>query len=139
MDWQTLQEEWQDYDPSERLQALIEWADKLPPLSEARRQIPRPEECRVWECQTPVWVWVELVDGRVHLEADVPRESPAVRGLVALLLELLEGTPAQEVLHLPDDLLPVLGLQDVLGMTRRQGVRGMIRHIQRELRRQMSM
>jgi cysteine desulfuration protein SufE len=72
----------------------------------------------------------------VHLEADVPRQSPAVRGLVTLVVQGLEGASASEVLSIPDDLLVPLGLHEALGMTRRQGLRGLVAHIKREVRRQ---
>jgi cysteine desulfuration protein SufE len=74
-----------------------------------------------------------VIDGRTELEADVPRSSPMVRGLVSLLVEGIQGAPPEQVLELPDDLLPMLGLESVLGMTRRQGVRGMIARIKRDL------
>uniref|UniRef100_A0A7C4LM58 SufE family protein n=1 Tax=Schlesneria paludicola TaxID=360056 RepID=A0A7C4LM58_9PLAN len=139
MTLQELIDEWRDLDAQERLEVLVELAGELPPLSEGRRAVPRPAACRVQECQTPVWLWVDVIDGRVHLEADVPRESPTVRGLVALVAQLVRGASPQEVLALPDDLLPALGLHEALGMTRRQGLKGVMLHIQREVRRQSAM
>jgi len=128
-------DEFQDLEPLERLQALVELADELPPLSASRAAAPRPAGCRVQECQTPVDLWVDVQGGRVHLEADVPRQSPTVRGLVTLVVQGLEGAVAKDVLSIPDDLLDPLGLQEALGMTRRQGLRGIVARIKREIRR----
>ena len=128
-------DEFRDLDALERLETLVELADELPPLSAERAASPRPAECRVQECQTAVDLWVEVRDGRVHLEADVPPQSPTVRGLVTLVVLGLEGAAPHEVLSIPDDLLGPLGLQETLGMTRRQGLRGVVARIKREVRR----
>lgn len=127
--------EWQDLEPDERLEALVELAEELPPLSPSHAAASHPSDCRVQECQTPVYLWVDLVAGRVHLEADVPRQSPTVRGLVTLVVQGLEGASADEVLSMPDDLLIPLGLDEALGMTRRQGLRGLVTRVKREVRR----
>ena len=132
----TIQEwaaELEDLTPEERLETLIELAEGLPPLSQGRSAQPFPESCRVQECQTPVYMWVEVCDGRVALEADVPRKSPTVRGLVALLVESLNGQPVEVVRRLPDDLLQELHLAEVLGMTRQQGFAGLVGRIRHQV------
>jgi len=128
-------DEWQDLDVDERVQMLVELADELPPLSESRRTAPLPAECRVQECQTPVHLWVDVIEDRVHLEADVPRQSPTVRGLVTLVLQGVEGASPAQVLSIPDDLLTPLGLREALGLTRQHGVRGLVARIKQEVRR----
>jgi cysteine desulfuration protein SufE len=62
------------------------------------------------ECQTSVYLWVEVEDGQVHIHADVPREAPTVRGFVSLLARTLEGQSPEVVAELPLDLLDRLGL-----------------------------
>lgn len=125
-----------DLDPTEKLEWLVEFADELPELPPARQNVPFPDLCRVQECQTPVHLWVEVKDGIVHLEADVPRKSPTVRGLVSLVVNGLEGATVSEAMSLDDDMVGRLGLEKVLGMTRQQGFRGVISRIKRELRGQ---
>jgi cysteine desulfuration protein SufE len=83
----------------------------------------------VEECQTPVYLRVELNDGRVHIYADVPRESPTVRGFVSLLAGALEGETADVVASMPLDLLDQLGLSETLGMTRTQGLTAILHRI----------
>jgi cysteine desulfuration protein SufE len=129
-------DEFQDLDAEERLEALVELAEELPALSSSRATGVRSADCRVRECQTPVDLWVDVREGKVHLEADVPKQSPTVRGLVTLVVQGLEGATAAEVLAIPDDLLVPLGLLEALGMQRRQGLRGLVSHIKREVRRQ---
>lgn len=122
-----------DLTPSEKLEWLVEFADELPEISVEKREFPFPEMCRVQECQTAVHLWVTVSEGKIHLEAHVPRKSPTVRGLVALVVRGLEGEDVAEGLSLPDDLVAHLGLASVVGMTRQQGFRGVIARIKRGL------
>lgn len=126
--------EFTDLEPDEKLEWLVEFADQLPELSAGRAAAPFPETCLVRECQTPVYLWVDQEDGRVRLEADVPRKSPTVRGLVALLVVGLDGESVSSVLNLPDDLASVLGLNAALGMTRQQGFRGVVARLKQAVR-----
>lgn len=123
--------EFEGLDARERLEMLVEFSDSLPGLSAERAAVPPPDECRVRECQTPVDLWIDVVDGRVHLEAIVPRQSPTIRGLVALMIEGLEGSPADEVIAMPADVLAPLGLGEALGMQRLHGTQGLIAAIKR--------
>ncbi len=129
-----LIDELNELDPAEKLEWLVEFADQLPSVAADKQGQHLPEMCRIQECQTPVYLWVSEQDGKIHLEADVPRKSPTVRGLVALVVCGLEGAAVGEALALPDDMVAHLGLASVLGMTRQQGFRGVITRIKRELR-----
>ena len=72
-----LVEELNNLDDAEKLEWLVEYSDQLPPLSPGHASGPAAESCRVQECQTPVYLWVEVAGDRVRLEADVPKKSPA--------------------------------------------------------------
>lgn len=123
--------ELEELDPEEKLEWIVEFADQLPPLSAGRAAQPFPDSCRIQECQTPVFLWVESREGTVFLEADVPAKSPTVRGLVALLVVGLQGVTRDVIEALPDDLVGKLGLTSVLGMTRQQGFRGVVSRLKR--------
>jgi cysteine desulfuration protein SufE len=82
---------------------------------------------------TPVFLWVEVENGQVHIHADVPRESPTVRGFVSLLARSLDGEPPEVVAKVPDDLLDQLGLSETLGMTRTQGLTAILHRIKRSV------
>jgi cysteine desulfuration protein SufE len=120
-------------DRSTRLETLLDYARKLPPLPERLETEKERGEHRVHECQTPVFLWVELVDGKVHIHADVPRESPTVRGFISLLARSLEGAAPEDVARIPDDLLDQLGLSETLGMTRTQGLTAILQRIKRSV------
>lgn len=118
-------------EPEEALEILMEFGGRLPPLSAARKGEQNSAGCRVQECQTPVSLWVDVIGDRVEIEADVPEQSPTVRGFVAMLVEGVSGSSREEVLSIPDNLLPALGLQETLGMTRQRGFQGIVGRIKR--------
>ena len=120
-------------DRSTRLETLLDYSRKLPPLPERLEAEKDRGDHRVHECQTPVFLWVELEDGKVHIHADVPRESPTVRGFISLLARTLEGASPEDVARIPDDLLDQLGLSETLGMTRTQGLTAILQRIKRSV------
>ena len=120
-------------DRSTRLETLLDYSRKLPPLPERLEAEKDRGDHRVHECQTPVFLWVELEDGKVHIHADVPRESPTVRGFISLLARTLEGAAPEDVARAPDDLLDQLGLSETLGMTRTQGLTAILQRIKRSV------
>lgn len=119
-------------DRATRLETLLDYSRKLPPLPE-RLEAEKREDHRVHECQTPVYLWVEVDQGQVHIHADVPRESPTVRGFISLLAKSLDGALPEDVARVPDDLLDQLGLSEALGMTRTQGLTAILFRIKRSV------
>lgn len=114
-----------------RLETLLDYARKLPPLPE-RLQVQKDAGlARVHECQAPVFMWVEVDEGKVRLYADAPPEAPTVRGFISLLIATLDGAEVDEVRRVPDDLLDQLGLTDAIGMTRTQGLNGVLWRVKR--------
>jgi cysteine desulfuration protein SufE len=78
-------------------------------------------------------MWIEVDAGRVHIHADVPRESPTVRGFISLLARSLDGETPEAVARIPNDLLDQLGLSETLGMTRTQGLTAILHRIKRSV------
>jgi cysteine desulfuration protein SufE len=120
-------------DRTTRLETLLDYSRKLPPLPERFRDERARDEHRVDECQTPVFLWVEVDDQKVHIHADVPPESPTVRGFISLLARTLNGAAPADVARVPDDLLDQLGLSETLGMTRTQGLTAILYRIKRSV------
>jgi cysteine desulfuration protein SufE len=130
---QTLIPRFKAADRQTRLETLLDYSNKLPPLPERYEAEKQQGHNRVHECQTPVYLWVELDQGRVHIHADVPRESPTVRGFISLLARTLDNQTPEAVAQLPDDLLDQLGLSETLGMTRTQGLTAILNRIKRSV------
>lgn len=120
-------------DRQTRLEALLDHARKLPDLPPSLQADGEREAHRVSECQTPVFLWVGVDGGAVTIHADVPRESPTVRGYVSLLQSRLNGCTPAEAAEVPDDLLERLGLAEALGMMRTQGLTAILGRIKRSI------
>ena len=118
-----------------RLELLLDFAEKLPPVPEEYRSEEQLETHRVHECQTPVSLWVNVVDGKVQIHADVPRESPTVRGFISLLIKAFDGASPVEIEMAPADILNRTGLASTLGMMRIQGLSAVYRRIKDESRK----
>ncbi len=118
--------------PDMTRQALVQYAGKLPPLPE-RFQGMDAEQYRVHECQTPVAIYPEVVDGRMHYHADLPRESAALRALLAMIFEAVNGQPPETVLGIPPDfvrqVMGKIGLQ-----AREAGLNAMVERLKRAAR-----
>lgn len=128
---ETLIPRFKSADRTTRLEALLDYSKKLAPLPPRFATDQARSDHLVPECQTPVFLWVEIEDGRVHIHAEVPPESPTVRGFISLLAGSLDGVPQAEVAQVPDDLLDQLGLSETLGMTRTQGLTAILYRIKR--------
>lgn len=126
-------EEFIDLDGREKLELLLDFAGRLPPLSAEYEARKRQEDRRVHECQTSVFLWPEVSDDTMTLVAEVAEEAPTVKGFVALLAEAVTGRPQAEAADLGDDLLDRIGLAEVLGMLRSRGLRAIIVRVRREL------
>ena len=119
-------------DRNTRLEAMLDASRKLPDVPERLRD--QAAGLKVPECQTPVFLWVERENGTLRFHAEVPRESPTVRGYVSLLVRTLDGSTPEEVEEVPDDLLDRRKLVETLGMIRIQGLTAVLYHLKRAAR-----
>ena len=121
-------------DRQERIDLLLDFAKSLPPLPD-RLAAHKDAAHRVEECQSPVYLFVELDGQRVSLHADAPIEAPTVRGFVSLLMEGLEGATVEDILQVPNDLVDRCGLSEILGMLRVRGLSGVLRRVKGDVTR----
>ena len=131
---QEIIEELSQADRQERIDLLLDFAKSLPPLPD-RLAAHKDASHRVEECQSPVYLFVELNGQRVSLWADAPMEAPTVRGFVSMLLEGLQGATGEEILQVPGDLVQRCGLAEILGMLRVRGLTGVLRRVKAEVTR----
>jgi cysteine desulfuration protein SufE len=122
-----------------KLQLLLEFSDELPALPERYvGHLDRLE--RVDECQSPLFLTVEVDDGSslddraVHLFFDAPAEAPTTRGFAGILHEGLDGLTAAEVLAVPDDAPMRFGLAEAVSPLRMRGMVAMLARIKRQVR-----
>jgi cysteine desulfuration protein SufE len=120
-------------DQGERLQLLLEFSQALPELDERYRDHPDLLE-RVVECQSPVYLFVEVEDGIVRINVTAPKEAPTTRGFASILHEGLDGLTVDEVLAVPADYPLEIGLTEAVSPLRIRGMMGMLGRIQRQVR-----
>lgn len=128
-----IAEEFKALQPSDRLELLLEYSDKLPAIPERYRSMEEMEAHRVHECQTPVSLWVDVEAGKVLIYAHVPPEAPTVRGFMAMLMEAFHAASPQEVLAAPQDILIRSGLAEAIGMRRLVGLNAILRLLKQKV------
>lgn len=89
----------------------------------------RTDENAVAGCQTRVWISSEMREGRLRLVAD--SDAMITRGLIALLLRVLDDQPPREILDADLYFLDRTGLGTHLSPSRANGLASMLRQIRR--------
>lgn len=108
---------------SDKYQYIIELGQKLPPLDD-RYKI---DENKIKGCQSSVWLHCHGKDGKVYFEAD--SDSTFVKGEIALLINVLSGQPATEVVNSELKFIDVIGLRQHIAVTRANGLASMIKQM----------
>ncbi|MBP2435497.1 SufE family protein [Microbacterium amylolyticum] len=117
---------------ADRLHMLVEIGDELPPAPEPYASDPSQAE-RVTECQSPVFIAIEVVDDIVTMHAIAPAEAPTTRGFATILAQGISGAPRAQVLAIPDDFPTTLGLGALVSPLRISGMVGMLRRAKRQV------
>ncbi len=129
----SLQEDFRDASVKDRLNLLLEFSENLPELPSRYADHPDLLE-RVEECQSPIFLFVEVQDDKVELFFSAPPEAPTTRGFASILHELLNGGSVAEVLAVDDDFADTLGLAEAVSPLRLRGMRAMLFRIKRQVR-----
>ncbi len=132
-----LIDDFQALSTNDKLMLLLEFSENLPGLPQ--RYLDHPDLLeRVEECQSPIFLFVELDSNRiVHLFFSAPAEAPTTRGFASILHEALDGVSAKELLEVDDDFPSKLGLSDAVSPLRMNGMRAMLRRIKRQVREKL--
>jgi cysteine desulfuration protein SufE len=124
-------------DGREKLELLLEFSERLPPLPE-RLEGKQDHMDKVEECMTPVFVHADRTDAGMSFHFDIPPESPTVRGFAALLSEGLDGASPEEILQVPGDFYLEMGLHQVLTNQRLQGISAILTHMKQLALKELS-
>jgi len=103
-------------DRQERLAAVVDRGRRRPPFPPDSKT----DAHRVVGCISQVWVTGELRDGALHFAFDA--DSPLVKGLVALLIDLYEGGAPADIVATEPVLFETLGINRDLTPTRQNGL-----------------
>jgi len=116
----TAQQGWE-----QRARLLMQWGERLEPLSEAERG----DEQRVQGCESNVWLVADRRDGRWHFRAY--SDARLLRGLLALLLARVDGLPGDELGTIDlADWFNQLGLGRQLSPSRSNGLNAVLKRMQ---------
>lgn len=117
----------------ERLLLLLEFSNELPEMPARLADHPELQE-RVIECQSPVFIVLEVEDSIVTMHATAPPEAPTTRGFASILVQGISGLSTAEMLAIPEDFPHTLGLTQAVSPLRLAGMTGMLMRAKRQVR-----
>lgn len=133
-----IREDFLELEQGDRLILLLEFANELPELPPRYADHPDLLE-RVVECQSPVFIFVEVDDDRVvHLHATAPKEAPTTRGFASILVQGLSGLTIDQVLDVPDDFPNTIGLTEAVSLLRIRGMTAMLARAKRQVQERVA-
>ena len=112
-------EDWMD-----RYQLLIDMGSGMEPLAEEYKT----EQNLIDGCQSRVWLHAtKNEDGTLHFEAD--SDALIVKGIISLLIGILDGQQPQDILDADLYFIDRIGLREHLSPTRSNGLVAMVKRI----------
>ncbi len=124
-------EELNSIDSKDRLELLLEYANSLPNLPS--RYLDHPDLLeRVEECQSPVYLFVEVKNDIVSVFLTAPEEAPTTRAFATILQRSLDQQSVKTIVEFDNDFPDRLGLSALVSPLRMRGIRGMLARIKRQ-------
>ncbi|HMO95903.1 MAG TPA: SufE family protein [Tepidiformaceae bacterium] len=123
---QSLVEDFEFADRSERIDLLIEYADRFVDVPERIATRPFPAEVHVERCESDAYIWAEdLPDGTIkyHFAVENPQGLSA-KAWAVIMDETLSGQPLEQVAEVPCELVFTVFGKDV-SMGKGMGLMGM--------------
>ena len=122
---QEIIEEFQDYDDwMDRYQLLIDLGQEQEPLDERYKT----ESNLIDGCQSRVWLQADLDgEGRIHFQAE--SDALIVKGIVALLIRVLDRQTPEDILAADLHFIEDIGLREHLSPTRSNGLLAMLKQM----------
>ena len=111
-------DDWMD-----RYQMLIDLAGQQEPLDAKYKT----EQNLIDGCQSRVWLQADCEEGRVHFQAE--SDALIVKGIVALLIRVLDGQTPQDILNADLYFIERIGLREHLSPTRSNGLLAMVKQM----------
>ena len=117
-------EEFQDFDDwMDKYQLLIDLGNEQAPLDEKYKV----ESNLIDGCQSRVWLQADYENGKIHFQAE--SDALIVKGIVALLIRVLNDSTPQEILDADLYFIEQIGLKEHLSPTRSNGLLAMVKQI----------
>ena len=117
-------EEFQDLDDwMDRYQLLIDMGNSLPHLDEKYKT----ESNLIEGCQSRVWLQADYDGEHIHFQAE--SDALIVKGIVSLLVRVLDNQTPQDILNADLYFIDQIGLREHLSPTRSNGLLAMVKQM----------
>ena len=117
-------EEFNDFtDWMDKYQMLIDLGSELDALDEQHKN----DSNLIDGCQSRVWIQCDVKKGRLFFTAD--SDALIVKGIIALLIQVLSGHTAKEIFDADLYFIDRIGLREHLSPTRSNGLLAMVKRI----------
>jgi len=107
----------------DRYQLLIDFGNELQPMPESDMN----EQNLIDGCQSKVWFTAKMQDGVIHFTGY--SDALLVKGIVALLLRVLNDRTPKEIIEANLYFIDEIGLREHLSPTRSNGVAAMLKQL----------
>lgn len=107
----------------EKYEYIIQLGKEVPLIDEEHKQ----EQYIIKGCQSKVWLYPELVDGKLYFSAD--SDAVITKGLVSLMVKVLSGHSPKEILDTELYFIDQIGLKEHLSPTRANGLLSMVKQM----------
>jgi cysteine desulfuration protein SufE len=110
-----------------------DWMDKYNYIIEMGKSLPlidakyKTENYLISGCQSQVWLFADYKDGKVWFSAD--SDAIITKGIVNILIRVLSGLPADEIISADMEFVDKVGLREHLSPTRSNGLNSMIKQM----------
>lgn len=117
----------------EEFEVLEEWMDKYSFLIDIGKDLPaidpkyQTSKYLIEGCQSKVWLFAELRNGKVYYMAD--SDAIITRGIIALLIKVISGREPDEIINNKLFLIDEIGLEKHLSPTRANGLLAMVKQM----------
>jgi cysteine desulfuration protein SufE len=107
----------------DKYEYIIDLGKRLPPLDEKYKL----DINKVKGCQSTVWLVAEYRDGKVFYKAE--SDAIIVKGLISMLIRVLSGHNADEIIDAKLDFINRIGMTTHLAQTRSNGLLAMVKQM----------
>lgn len=107
-------------DPMDRYEYIIELGKQLPEMDDSLKT----DDRLVKGCQSKVWLDAQAENGKLYFQAD--SNTVITKGIIALLVRVLNGQRAEDIIASPLSFIDEIRLRDHLSSQRSNGLSAMI-------------
>ncbi|NTV84846.1 MAG: SufE family protein [Bacteroidales bacterium] len=110
-----------------------DWFDRYNYLIESGKTLPvidpkfKTDSYMISGCQSRVWLYAHHEDNKLYFTAD--SDAVITKGIISLLIRVLNGQTTESILAAPLDFVDKIGLKEHLSPTRANGLVSMIKQI----------